>query len=141
MGYIGMNLAKHIPGTILKARSTRFPMVEHYGGVDWQVDAAGHPLVWHAQKDDVFRRTNFWRFSSGQPVEIVWVPPTHKQGILVINRFRALEGTPWRLSANCEHQIRWAVEGKAYSTQVNGALMGTLSLALLPAIVRCVGMG
>jgi hypothetical protein len=123
----------YLPGTILKINSTRFPGVGHYGGVDWSLDETGRPMIWHAQKHDVFRRTNFADFTSSEIPEVVRTPQCYEQQVVAIERFRLLEGTPWTLfQTNCEQQIRWAVEGEAHSTQLNaGLLIASLGAALL----------
>lgn len=141
MAYVYTDAVPYLPAMILKVRSTRFPgFVDHYGGVDWELDETGRPMIWHAQQNDVFRRTSFLDFCSSGTPEVVWDPQHYGQRVAAIERFKALEGTPWRLlRTNCEQQIRWAVEGRAYSTQLNNALLVGVSLAgilLFPAPQR-----
>lgn len=108
-----------VPGSILRVASLRFPGVKHWGVVDWEFDENGQRKMWHSQKNDVLRCTNFAYFSSGQPVEILWVPTGYAQQVWVIERLRSKEGLPWHLAtANCEQVVRWAVEGTARSEQL-----------------------
>ena len=123
-----------VAGRIRKVRSTRFPGVWHWGIEDWMSDVYGQPRMWHAQKNDVLRSTSYAEFSFGQPSEIVWTPQTYVQQVSVIERLQSIEGLRWNLaSANCEQVVRWAVEGKAYSEQLNAgvaiaALVGVVAL-------------
>jgi hypothetical protein len=122
-----------VAGRIRKVRSTRLPVVWHWGIEDWTSDVYGQPAMWHAQKNDVLRRTSYEEFSSGQPSEIIWTPQTYAQQVSVIGRLQSIEGLRWNLgSANCEQVVRWAVEGRAYSEQLNAgvaiALVGVVAL-------------
>jgi len=88
--------------------------------------------MWHAQKNDVLRCTSYAEFSFGQPSEIVWTPQTYAHQVSVIQRLQSIEGTPWNLAtANCEQVVRWTVEGRAYSEQLNAGV----------AIAALVGVG
>jgi hypothetical protein len=133
MSYPPIDQDSYLPGTILKVRSTRFPAIDHYGGVDWYLDDAGRPAIWHAPKNDVFRCTAYAEFSSSEIPEVVWIPRSYEQQVAATERFKALEGTPWNLfRTNCEQQIRWAIEGTPYSTQLGaGILIAALGTILL----------
>lgn len=107
------------PGSILTVRSTRFPAIKHWGVVDWHLDENGQPCMWHSQKSDVLRCTDYQYFSSGQPCDVLWVPQSREQQTHVIERLRSKTGLPWHLAqANCEQVVRWAVEGKPHSEQL-----------------------
>jgi hypothetical protein len=127
-----------VPGSILRVASLRFPGVKHWGVVDWEFDENGQRKMWHSQKSDVLRSTNFAYFSSCQPVEILWVPTAYEQQVWVIERLRSKEGLPWHLAtANCEQVVRWAVEGTARSEQLNlGVGVALLAGALLFVATR-----
>lgn len=136
---IYLNLDGYLPGTILKVRSPNFPNVYHYGGADWEVDPTGNPFMWHAQKNGVFQRTTFCEFSTGLVPEIDRTPQSREEQNQFIGRFRMLEGTRWNLlQANCEQQIRWAIEGRAYSTQLNGGLLALVSVAAIVGLAKAV---
>ena len=122
-----------VPGSILRVASLRFPGVKHWGVVDWEFDENWQRRIWHSQKADVLRSTNFAYFSSGLPVEILWVPTTYEQQVWVIERLRSKEGLPWHLAtANCEQVVRWAVEGTARSEQLTaGVWVALLAGALI----------
>lgn len=108
------------PGTILRVTSTRLSVVKHWGVVDWFQDENGQPRMWHSQKRDALRCTSFAEFSGGQPqCEVVWVPETREQQCSIIYRLRSREGLRWNLAeANCEQVVRWALEGKPKSEQL-----------------------
>ena len=107
------------PGTVLRVRSTRFPAVMHWGVIGYGRDGNGDPVVWHSQKSDCLRCTDFLSFSAGQVCEIVWVPANPQQAHRVILRLRSKRGLPWHLTqANCEMVVRWAVEDKPVSYQL-----------------------
>jgi hypothetical protein len=115
------------PGSILTVRSTQFPAIKHWGVVDWQLDENGQPCMWHSQKSDVLRCTDYAYFSSGQPCEVLWVPQSYEQQVSVIERLRSKTGLPWHLAqANCEQVVRWAVEGKPRSEQLEAGFAITL---------------
>lgn len=108
-----------VPGSILTVRSTRFPAIKHWGVVDWQLDENGQPRMWHSQKSDVLRCSNYAYFSSGEPCEVLWIPQTREQQVFIIERLRSKTGLPWNLAqANCEQVVRWAVEGRPHSEQL-----------------------
>lgn len=107
------------PGTVLKVRSTSFPLVMHWGVVGFGRDTKGYPLVWHSQKSDILRCTPFEEFSAGQSCELGWVPQNENQAPLIIRRLQSKAGLPWHLTqANCEMVVRWAVEDKPVSYQL-----------------------
>lgn len=111
------------PGTVLRVRSIRFPAVMHWGVIGYGTDLNGDPMVWHSQKSDCLRCTDFLCFSAGQNCEIVWVPANRQQAHNVIQRLQSKEGLPWHLTqANCEMVVRWAVEDKPVSYQVGFGL-------------------
>lgn len=115
----GIPIADLVPGTVLRVHSTLFPGVMHWGVVGYGWDSKGHPRVWHSQKSDALRCTDFEEFSGGQPCEYLWVPANPQQAHRVINRLQSQEGLPWHLTkANCEIVIRWAVEDKPVSHQL-----------------------
>jgi hypothetical protein len=121
------------PGTILRVTSNRVPVVKHWGVVDWFQDENGQPRMWHSQKGDSLRCTPFAAFSSGQPLcEVVWVPDSLELQNSIIWRLRSKEGLRWNLAeANCEQVVRWALEGKSRSEQLEfGALAILIGLAV-----------
>jgi hypothetical protein len=121
-----------VPGTILRVVSLRFPAVKHWGIVDWHLDENGQPRMWHAQKGDVLRSTDFAYFSSGQVVEILWKPESYEKQVWIIDRLRSKEGLKWNLlSANCEQIVRWAVEGQARSDQLEIGFISLLATGLV----------
>lgn len=129
-----------LPGSILRVSSLRFPGVMHWGVVHWDFDENGRRRIWHSQKGDMLRVTDFVHFSSGQPVEVLWVPATREQEVWIIERLRSKEGLHWNLAtANCEQVVRWAVEGTARSDQLTVGLgVAVLAGAL---IVLAAGSG
>src|ERR1700690_4315695 len=107
------------PGTVLKVRSVRFPAVMHWGVVGYGWDFNGQPIIWHSQKSDTLRRTDFQTFSSGQHCQIVRVADSPDHARRIIQRLKSKEGLPWHLTqANCEMVVRWAVEDRAVSEQL-----------------------
>jgi hypothetical protein len=123
------------PGTVLRVRSLQFPVVMHWGVVGYGRDAQGYPRVWHSQKSDTLRSTDFEEFSFGQPCEILWVAENAQQAHLVIARLKSKEGLRWHLTqANCEMVVRWAVEGKAVSHQLGFGTLAVLGIAAFVAI-------
>lgn len=126
---------RFLPGTILTVRSTRFPAIKHWGVVDWQLDENGQPGMWHSQKADVLRCTDYLYFSSGQPCEVLWVPKTREQQNYIIERLRSKTGLSWNLAgANCEQVVRWALEGRPRSQQLEVGFAITL-IALFVGLV------
>jgi hypothetical protein len=124
------------PGTALTVRSTRYPAVMHWGVVDYALDPTGNPRMWHSQKSDVLRCTDFAEFSGGHPCQIEWTPENPQQGRAVIQRLRSQEGLPWHLTqANCETVTRWAIEDKPVSRQLQ---IGTGALILFGIFVAAV---
>jgi hypothetical protein len=112
-------IANLTPGTVIRVRSTRFPGVMHWGVVGYGRDPKGYPRVWHSQKSDALRCTDFEEFSAGQPCEFLWVPANGEQARRVIERLQGKEGLPRHLTnANCEMVVRWAVEDKPVSHQL-----------------------
>ncbi len=125
-----------LPGTILTVRSSRFPVIKHFGVVDWQLDDNGQPSMWHSQKSDVLRCTNYLYFSSGQPCEVLWIPQSREQQTYVIERLRSKTGLPWNLAqANCEQVVRWALEGRPRSKQLEVGFAMTLFALLVGLVV------
>jgi hypothetical protein len=109
----------HVPGRVRSVPSTRLLGVRHWGVEGWDRDASGQPTIWHAQKNDVLRCTNYAEFSGGQPSKIEASPVNYAQQISVIQRLQSIEGLRWNLAtANCEQIVRWAYEGKAHSEQL-----------------------
>jgi len=116
-----------VPGSILTVRSIRFPAIKHWGVVDWQLDENGQPRMWHSQKSDALRCTDYAYFSSGEPCEVLWIPQTYEQQVFVIERLRSKTGLPWNLAqAKCEQVVRWAVEGRPRSGQLETGFAITL---------------
>ena len=108
-----------VPGRIRRVRSTQVPFVWHWGIEGWFLDPTGHPMMWHAQKNDILRCTNYIEFSYGQPSDFVWTPENYARAAWVIERLQSIEGLRWNLAtANCEQMVRWAVEGRAHSDQL-----------------------
>jgi hypothetical protein len=125
------------PGTVLRVRSTRFPAVMHWGVVGYGRDSKGYPRVWHSQKSDALRCTDFEAFSAGQHCEIRWVPANPQQALWVIERLQAKEGLPWHLTnANCEMVVRWAVEDKPVSHQLAIGVLCAVGIAALAVSAR-----
>jgi hypothetical protein len=120
------------PGTLLRTKS--FPVM-HWGVVGYGIGSDGLPNVWHSQKSDVLRCTNFQEFSSGQDCEALWQPQNTHQGRLVIQRLQSKAGLPWHLTqANCEMVARWAVEDKPISDQLGFAVfVGVIAVVALLA--------
>jgi hypothetical protein len=99
---------------------------------DWDFDEVGQRAMWHSQKRDVLRRTDYGYFSSGQPSQILWTPRSYEQQVWVIERLRSKEGLPWNLAtANCEQVVRWAVEGTARSEQLGIGLLAAIAAGVL----------
>ena len=114
-------------------------LVTHWGVVGYGRDAQGCPRVWHSQKSDTLRCTDFEEFSFGQPCEILWVAENAQQAHGVIARLKSKEGLRWHLTqANCEMVVRWAVEGKAVSHQLG---VGTLAAVAVVAVVAIAASG
>jgi len=123
------------PGTVLKVRSVRFPAVMHWGVVGYGWDAQGFPRVWHSQKSDTLRCTDFEEFSANQSCEILWVPQSPEQAHRVIQRLQSREGLRWHLTqANCEMVVRWAVEDRAVSDHLGAAFVGVLGIVVVLAL-------
>ena len=125
----------YVPGRVRKVLSSRFPLVSHWGAEGWARDAKGFPTMWHAQKGDVMRCTSWDEFSPEPPrdEDIQWTPRPGAQQFTVIQRLQSIEGLPWNLgSSNCEHDIRWAVEGRAHSPQL---AVGVLAAFVVGALI------
>lgn len=122
------------PGTVVKVRSTRFPAIMHWGVVGYGHDRHGYPVVWHSQKSDTLRCTDWWAFSAGQSCEVErFVTPQQAQ--LIIQRLRSRQGLHWHLTAaNCEMIVRWAVENNFVSYQLNFGVLALLAAGALYAI-------
>jgi hypothetical protein len=122
------------PGTVLRVRSLQFPVVMHWGVVGYGKDSQGYPRVWHSQKSDVLRCTDFEEFSAGQACEILWVPQNAQQAHRAIGRLKSREGLRWHLTqANCEMVARWAVEGRAVSHQLGVGTLAVLGIVVFVA--------
>jgi hypothetical protein len=122
------------PGTVLRVRSVQFPVVMHWGVVGYGRDVHGYPLIWHSQKSDTLRCTEFGEFSAGQACEILWVPEDALQAHQVIQRLQSKEGLRWHLTqANCEMVARWAVENRAVSDQLGIGMAAVLGIVVLVA--------
>jgi hypothetical protein len=120
MSYI-LNLENYgpRPGTILKVRSTRTPVIEHWGVVYWPDLLTGESQVIHGIKGDVYRITQKVEFDDGQPCTAVWTPKNPRQAASIIARMELLLGQPWHLTRlNCEQGVMWALTGKATSKQL-----------------------
>jgi len=127
------------PGTILTVRSTQLPLVKHWGVVAYGRDQQGQPRIWHSQKSDVLRCTDFEQFSARQACEIVWTPQNAEQAHQVLQRLESKQGLRWHLTqANCEMVVRWAVEGRAVSHQLG---FGTLVAAGIVIAVAVAASG
>ncbi len=123
------------PGTVLRVRSVQFPLVMHWGAVGYGRDAQGYPRVWHSQKSDTLRCTDFEEFSACQSCEILWVPENAQLAHRVIERLKSKEGLRWHLTqANCEMVVRWAVEGEAVSRQLGFGTLAVLGIVAFVAI-------
>lgn len=122
------------PGTALTVQSDM--LVMHWGVVGYGHDSQGSPLVWHAQKGDVLRPTSFLDFSGGRPCQIPWVPPNDAKARSVIAKLKSKQGLPWHLTkANCEMVVRWAIEDKAVSHQLTGAVFAAAVAVVVVAAV------
>ncbi len=118
------------PGTVLTVSSTRFPLVRHWGVVGYGRDYKGCPRVWHSQKSDTLRCTDFEFFSSGQQCNIERVLD-RQLAHSVIERLKSKEGLPWHLTqANCEMVVRWAIEDKPRSQQLEVGALAVLAVVV-----------
>jgi hypothetical protein len=87
--------------------------------------------VWHSQKSDTLRCTEYGEFCAGQVCEILWVPANRQQARRVIERLKSKEGLPWHLTqANCEMVVRWAVEDKPRSQQLEVGALAVLTTVI-----------
>jgi hypothetical protein len=115
------------PGTVLTVRSTRFPLILHWGVVGYGRDPQGCPRVWHSQKSDTLRCTDFEFFSGGQQCNIERVLD-RQQASRAISRLQSKEGLPWHLTqANCEMVVRWAVEDNPVSKQLGVGVLAVFA--------------
>ena len=125
------------PGTALRLRSTRLPVAMHWGVVGYGRDSMGYPRVWHSQKSDALRCTDFGEFSACQRCEIQGVPANPQQARYVIDRLKGKEGLPWHpTKANCEMVVRWAVEGKPVSHQLAFGLLCVVGIVAVAVSAR-----
>jgi hypothetical protein len=123
------------PGTILKVRSVRFPAVMHWGVVGYGQDLNGYPVVWHSQKSDTLRCTDFLSFSAGQTCAIFRTPSNSYEAYSIITRLRSKEGLSWHLTkANCEMVVRWAVQDKAVSDQLAVGALAAFAVVVFVAV-------
>ena len=112
------------PGTVLKVRSTEFPLIEHWGMCYWPDPFTGQPQIIHGMKNDVFRITSISEFDHGQPSSVAWAPQTQEQRRHAIARMTLLLGCPWNLfSLNCEQGVMWALTDMPVSQQLNGGMV------------------
>lgn len=122
------------PGTVLTVPSTRFPLVQHWGVIGYGRDSKGYPRVWHSQKSDTLRCTDFEFFCSGQHCTIDRVLD-RQQARRAISRLQSKEGLPWHLTqANCEMVVRWAVEEQPRSKQLEVGALAVLATVVGIAI-------
>jgi hypothetical protein len=122
----------HMPGRIRRVPIPGWQGVWHWGIEGWTLDENGQPTIWHSTKGCTVCCTNYVSFSSGRQSEILWSPSTHHQQVIVLARIKTLKGLPWRLTtANCEHVVRWAVEGTARSKQLEVAMAAGLFVGIL----------
>lgn len=122
------------PGTVLTVQSARFPLIQHWGVVGYGRDSQGYPRVWHSQKSDTLRCTDFEYFSSGQQCNIERVLD-RQQASRAISRLQSKEGLPWHLTqANCEMVVRWAVEDNPVSKQLGVGVLATIAVVAVVAI-------
>jgi hypothetical protein len=125
--------ASHLqPGTVLRTQSSIFPVM-HWGVVGNGIGADGLPRVWHSQKSDVLRCTDFQEFSPSLSFQVLSYPLHVQHGRLIVQRLQSKQGLPWHpTKANCEMVARWAVENKPISDQ--------LGLAVLVGVVAVVAL-
>jgi hypothetical protein len=115
------------PGTVLTVSSTGFPLIRHWGVVGYGRDSQGYPRVWHSQKSDTLRCTDFEVFSAGQQCSVEGVLDSW-QANRAISRLQSKEGLPWHLTqANCEMVVRWAVEDTPRSQQLEVGALAVLA--------------
>ncbi|MHB8502096.1 MAG: hypothetical protein ACYDHE_14290 [Candidatus Acidiferrales bacterium] len=124
--------SSHVPGRIRKVPIVGWPGLWHWGIEGWRRDVNGQPSMWHSPKGGEVRRTTYAEFSCGQPSEILWTPQTYEQQLSVLQRIKSIQGLPWNLTtANCEQVVRWAVEGKGRSEQLEVGLFAALCAGLV----------
>ena len=127
--------SSHVPGRIRRVRIVGWPGLWHWGIEGWHRDVNGQPRMWHSPKGGEVRSTSYAELSCGEPSEILWTPETYEQQVSVLERIRSLQGLPWNLTtANCEQVVRWALEGRARSKQLETVFVSLLAGILLLAI-------
>jgi hypothetical protein len=121
----------HVPGRIRRIPIPEWPGLWHWGIEGWNRDINGQPTMWHSPKGGAVCCTSFAEFARGRVSEIRWTPQSLDQGASVIERIASIEGRPWSLTnANCEQVVRWAVEGRFRSEQLEkGLLLGLFATA------------
>ena len=126
--------SSHVPGRIRRVPIAEWPGFWHWGIEGWRRDVNGQPTMWHSPKGGAVRCTTYEDFSRGQVSEILWTPETHEQQVSVLDRIKSIQGLPWHLTAaNCEQVVRWAVDGKPRSEQLEhvGLFAGLVAGVLL----------
>ena len=124
--------SSHVPGRIRRVPIPEWPGLWHWGIEGWQRDANGQPAMWHSPKGGAVNCTSYADFARGQVSEILWTPETYEQQASVLQRIKSIRGLPWHLTAaNCEQVVRWAVEGKPRSEQLEVGFFAALGVALL----------
>jgi hypothetical protein len=120
-------------GTIVRRRTMQTPLAHHYGfKIGWDE-------VLHIDKSEAglirVRRESFAEFAAGHPVEIGSGPPPGLDIWQIEVRLLDLQQKQVRYDLlglngmNCESFVRYLVEGKATSTQVQNAVaLGALGL-------------
>jgi len=122
----------HVPGRIRRVPIIGWPGLWHWGIEGWQRDVNGQPRMWHSPKGGNVRCTVYAEFSCGQVSEILWAPETYEQQVSVLERIKSIRGLPWHLTAaNCEQVVRWAVEGKPRSEQLEAGFLAGLFAAIV----------
>jgi hypothetical protein len=125
-------LSNHVPGRIRRVPIMVWPGFWHWGIEGWKLDQTGQPIMWHSIKGSAVRSTAYAEFSGGQLSEVLWTPSTYQHQVSVLARIRSIQGLPWNLTtANCEHVVRWAVQGNARSQQVEIAVVTGLFAGIL----------
>ena len=125
----------HVPGRIRRVPIAEWPGLWHWGIEGWQRDANGQPSVWHSPKGEAVKCSAYVDFARGQVSEILWTPETYEQQVSVLERIKSIRGLPWHLTtANCEQVVRWAVEGKPRSEQLEVGFLAGLFAAIVLAL-------
>jgi len=125
----------HVPGRIRVVPIPEWPGLWHWGLEDWHKDGPGMPMMWHSPKGGRVSCTAYVDFDRGsQFSRFLWTPETYEQQVSVLQRIESIQGLPWHLTAaNCEQVVRWAVEGKPRSMQLEVGFFTAVGAALLLA--------